>query len=223
LAFAGAGLADTSSISGTVANGGCDAARPTPVAGPSRIDVELSSTSADNSVIAEILGPGGNTVASGSYDTPGGGDYAVRVCSLGSSLDPPRLEYNGMIGTGPAGHPVLQGPAQPTSVGAVLGAQKTVAQAASGRGAVMTRAGLAWFTVRSVANHATLRVYDPVHRVTRVLPGLHPAYGVGFVSLTGSGVKFVAARQGGRTIVTYRSPRFAASGRVVRGSFKVPA
>jgi hypothetical protein len=223
LAFAGAGLAGTSSISGTVANGGCDAARTVTVAGPSRIDVELSSTSADNSVLAEILAPDGKVVASGSYDTPGGGDYAVQVCSLGSSLDPQQLQYTGMIGTGPAGQPVLQGPAQPTPVGAVLGAQRTVAQAASGRGAVMTRAGLAWFTVRSVANRATLHVYDPIHRVTRVLPGLHPAYGVGFVSLTGSGVKFVVARQGGRTLITYRSPRFAASGRVVRGSFKVPA
>jgi hypothetical protein len=223
LAFAGAGLAGTSSISGTVANGGCDAARPVTVAGPSRIEAQISSMSTDNTVIAEILAPGGTVVANGAYDTPGGGDYAVRVCSLYTSHDPPQMEYTGMIGTGPAGQPVLQGPAQPTSVGAVLGAQRTVAQAASGRGAVMTRAGLAWFTVRSVASRATLHVYDPIHRVTRVIPGLHAAYGIGFVSLTGSGVKFVLARQSGHTLITYRSPRFAASGRVVRGSFKVPA
>lgn len=223
LAFAGAGLAGTSSISGTVANGGCDAARPVPVAGPSRIEVQLSSMSTDNTVLAEILAPGGAVVADGAYDTPGGGNYAVRVCSLYTSHDPPQMEYTGLIGTGPAGRPVLQGPPQPAPEGGVLAAQKTVVQAASGRGAVMTRAGLAWFTVRSVASRATLHVYDPIHRVTRVIPGLHAAYGIGFVSLTGNGVKFVVARQGGRMLITYRSHRFATSGRVVRGSFKIPA
>ncbi len=223
LAFAAAGLAGTSSISGTVANGGCDAARSVSVAGPSRIEVELSSTSTDNSVIAEIVAPNGTVVAAGRYDTPGGGNYAVRVCSLGASQDPPQMQYTGMLGTGPAGQAVLQGPAQPSPVGAVLGATRTVTQAASGRGAVMTRAGLAWFTVRSVNNNATLRVYDPVHRVTRVIPGLHATYGIGFVSLAGSGVKFVLANKGGRTVITYRSARFAASGKVVRGSFQIPA
>src|SRR5436190_8576298 len=125
LAFAGASLAGTSAISGTVPNGGCDAARPVPVGGPSRIEVAVSSTSADNSVLGEIVAPGGAVVAAGSYDTPGGGAYAVRVCSLGSSLDPPQLEYTGMIGTGPAGRPVLQGPPQPSPTGGVLGARRT--------------------------------------------------------------------------------------------------
>jgi len=224
LAFAGAGLAGTSSISGTVANGGCDAARPASVAGPSRIDVELSSTSSDGSVVAEIVAPNGKVVATGSYDTPGGGGYSVQVCSLGSSLDPAQMTYSGTIGTGPAGHPVLQGPPQPQpATGGVLGAIKTVKQAASGRGAIMTRSGLAWFTVRSVSNNATLRVYDPIHRMTRVIPGLHATYGVGFVTLTGNGVKFVLVRKGGGALITYRSARFAASGKVVRGSFQIPA
>ncbi|HET8893961.1 MAG TPA: hypothetical protein VFM96_07695 [Gaiellaceae bacterium] len=58
------------------------------MSGPSRIKVALSSTSSDNSVVGQIVAPDGRVVATGRYDTPAGGNYAVRVCSLGSSIDP---------------------------------------------------------------------------------------------------------------------------------------
>src|SRR4051794_18636194 len=93
LAFAAAALAGTSSISGTVPNGGCDADRAVSVSGPARIEVSVSSTSADNSVLGEIVAPDGRVVAAGSYDTPAGGNYSIRVCSFGSSLDPPQIRY----------------------------------------------------------------------------------------------------------------------------------
>jgi hypothetical protein len=217
--YAAAGLAGTSSISGSVPNGGCDGARPVSVGGPSRIEVSVSSTSADNTVIGEIVAPNGNVVATGSYDTPAGGDYSIRVCSLGSSLDPPQLQYSGMIGTGPAGQAVLQGAAQPQpSTGGVLGATTTL-KIASGKGAIMTRSGLAWFTLSSADARATLRVYDPMHHTTRLMKGLHAAYGSSSVTLTGNGVKFVLVRAGGKSQITYRSSAFKAGGKVVRGTF----
>jgi hypothetical protein len=217
--YAAAGLAGTSSISGNVPNGGCDGARPVSVGGPSRIEVSVSSTSADNTVIGEIVAPNGNVVATGSYDTPAGGDYSIRVCSLGSSLDPPQLQYSGMIGTGPAGQAVLQGAAQPQpSTGGVLGATTTL-KIASGKGAIMTRSGLAWFTLSSADARATLRVYDPMHHTTRLMKGLHAAYGSSSVTLTGNGVKFVLVRAGGKSQITYRSSAFKAGGKVVRGTF----
>src|ERR1700704_461284 len=83
LIFAGAGLAGTSSISGTVANGGCDAAKPVPVSGPSRIEVQVASKSGGTNLVAAIVAPSGQIVASDSYDTPSGGAYSVRVCHLG--------------------------------------------------------------------------------------------------------------------------------------------
>jgi hypothetical protein len=223
LIYAAAGLAGTGSISGSVPNGGCDGARPVSVGGPSRIEVSVSSTSADNTVIGEIVAPNGNVVATGSYDTPAGGDYSIRVCSLGSSLDPPQLQYSGMIGTGPAGQAVLQGAAQPQpATGGVLGATTTL-KIASGKGAIMTRAGLAWFTLSSADAKATLRVYDPIHHTTRLMKGLRAAYGSSSVTLTGNGVKFVLVRTGAKSQITYRSSGFKAGGKVVRGTFHLVA
>ncbi len=223
--FAGSGLAGTSSISGSVPNGGCDADRSVPVSGPSRIEVSLSSTSADaNSVIAKIVAPDGTVVATGKYDTPGGGNYAVRVCSLGSSQDSATIQYSGEIGTGPAGQAVLAGPAQPqasTDNSGVLGTTATINQSASGKGAIMTRSGLAWFTLHAVNGTATLRVYDPLHHVTRLVRGLHAAYGSSSVNVTGSGLTFVLVQKSSRMLITYRSPRFATSGKVVRGTFRI--
>jgi hypothetical protein len=225
LAFAAAALADTSSISGTVPNGGCDAARSVNVSGPSRIEVSVSSTSADtSSVLGEIVGSDGRVVAAGSYDTPGGGTYSVQVCSLGSSLDPPQIQYTGLIGTGPSGQPVLQGATQPQPAdnGGVLGATATL-QTVNGKGAIMTRAGLAWFTLTTASGHTTLRVVDPVHHMTRVVKGMQAAYGSGFVRVAGSGVKLVLLHTGASSRITFTSPRFRAGGKVVRGGFDIVA
>jgi hypothetical protein len=224
LAFAATALADTSSISGTVPNGGCDAARPVNVSGPSRIEVSISSTSADNSVLGEIVKSDGSTVA-GSYDTPSGGTYFVRVCSLGSSQDPPEIRYNGLIGTGPSGQPVLQGARQPEPAaenGGVLGATATL-QTVNGRGAVVTRAGLAWFTLHTANGHTTLHVTDPLHHKITVVRGMQAAYGSGTVRVTGSGVRLVLVRSGASSRITFSSPRFKAGGKVVRGGFDIVA
>ena len=222
--YAATAVAGTNSISGSVPNGGCDADRSVPVSGPSRIEVQVSSTSSDGSVVGQIVAPNGSVVATGRYDTPGGGNYAVRVCSLGSSIDPATIQYNGLIGTGPAGQPVLQGPAQPqasTDNGGVLGASTTPLHSAKGKGAVMTRSGLAWFTLNAVNGAATLRVADPIHHVVRLVRGLHAAYGTGLVTLTGNGVTFRLVRSGSRSVIAYSSSRFTTSGSVVRGSFRI--
>jgi hypothetical protein len=222
LVFAAAALADTSSISGTVPNGGCDPARPVTVSGPSRIEVSIASTSADNSVLGEIVAPDGK-VTTGSYDTPGGGTYSIRVCSLGSSLDPPELRYSGLIGTGPSGQPVLQGARQPSPAadnGGVLGATATL-QTVNGKGAIMTRAGLAWFTLSTANGHTTLRVSDPLHHAVRVVKGMRAAYGTGIVRVTGSGVKLVLVRSGAGSRIAFTSSSFKAGGKVVRGRFHI--
>jgi hypothetical protein len=226
LAFAAAALADTSSISGTVPNGGCDAARSVSVSGRSRIEVSVSSTSADtSSVLGEIVASDGTVVATGSYDTPSGGTYSVQVCSLGSSLDPPQIQYNGLIGTGPSGQPVLQGATQPQPAadnGGVLGATATL-QTVNGKGAIMTRAGLAWFTLSTASGHTTLRVVDPLHHSVGVVKGMQAAYGSGFVRVAGSGVKLVLLHTGASSRITFTSPRFKAGGKVVRGGFDIVA
>jgi hypothetical protein len=109
LIYASAGLAGTSPLVGTVPNGGCDLARHVSVSGPSRIEVTVASTSADGSVVAQIVAPNGKVVATGSYDTPSAGDYSVQICSLGSSLDSPQIQYSSLIGMGSAGQRVLSG------------------------------------------------------------------------------------------------------------------
>jgi hypothetical protein len=223
LVFAAAGLADTNSISGTVPNGGCDAARPVTVSGPSRIEVSISSTTADtSSVLGEIVAPDGRVVSTGSYDTPGGGTYSIRVCSLGSSLDPPDIRYTGLIGTGPSGQPVLQGAAQPSDTGGVLGATTTL-QTVNGKGAIMTRAGLAWFTLSTANGRTTLRLTDPLHHAVRVVKGMHATYGSGTVRVTGSGMKLVLTRSGASTRLAFSSSSFKAGGKVVRGRFHIVA
>jgi hypothetical protein len=184
--------------------------------------VSVSSTTADtSSVLAEIVASDGRTVAAGSYDTPSGGSYSIRVCSLGSSLDPPQIQYSGLIGTGPAGHVVLQGASQPQpSTGGVLGATTTL-RIASGKGAIMTRSGLAWFTLSSADTTGSLRVYDPVHHATRMITGLHTAYGSSTVTLMGHGVRFVLVRTAAKSLIAFSSPRFKAGGKVVRGAFHI--
>jgi hypothetical protein len=193
------------------------------VSGPSRIEVSVSSTTADtSSVVGEIVAPDGRVVSTGSYDTPGGGTYSIRVCSLGSSLDPPDIRYTGLIGTGPSGQPVLQGAAQPSDTGGVLGATTTL-QTVNGKGAIMTRAGLAWFTLSTANGRTTLRLTDPLHHAVRVVKGMHAVFGSGVVRITGSGMKLVLTRTGASTRLAFSSSSFKAGGKVVRGRFHIVA
>jgi len=220
LAFAGAAQAGTTSISGSVPNGGCSAARPVPVSGASRVEIAVSANSADTaSIVGEILAPDGRTVATGSYDTPAGGAYSVRVCSLYSSFDPAQLQYSGLLGTGPAGQPAI-----PKQQAQVLGTTATIITAVGGKGAILTRAGLAWFTVRSTpSGMANVVVLDPVHHKRIALVGMTMLSGTNSVLFTGNGVKLFLAGSGTNIRLTFTSRTFKASGKVVRGSFQLAA
>jgi hypothetical protein len=216
---AGAAQAATS-YSGTVANGGCDNSRVVPVSGPSRIEGEVASTSSVDSAYVQIVGPNDTVEAAGtfaSYDTPGAGAYSVRVCTEYSQVDPPSLQYTATYATGPAGQPAL-----PRTQGAVLGASTTLSHNVQGTGAINTRSGLAFFTVRMTSNGAaTIRVYDPRSKQ-------HFAFTNAGVHFLTNGVSFTQGRmtmrltQGGSSErIVYRSPHFSASGKVVRGSYLI--
>lgn len=230
LVFAGSAAAGTTSFSGTVRNGACDAARAVPVSGASRIEVTLASTAQNNTnVLAEIVAPNGQTVAGGSsaaYDTPGGGTYAVRVCSNYEAMSPPQIQYSGLIGTGPAGQRVLVEPLQPQpAMGGVLGARTTLSARVNGRIAIRTRSGLAWFTLHTASNTpTTLRLVDPVHHVTRVVRGMTATYIGKTLRVTGHGLRLVVVHRAGmRDHVSFTSSRFKASGVMVRGRFQIIA
>jgi hypothetical protein len=228
LAFAGSAAAGTASFSGTVANGGCDAARAVPVSAPTRIEVALASTAQDNTnVLAEIVAPSGQVVGGGSrvaYDTPGAGNYSIRVCAVYQAQSPPSLQYSGLLGTGPAGQAVLSGPEQPQpAVGGVLGVQTFVGHRVSGHAAILTRSGLAWFTVRTASNgKATLRIFDPMHRVTRLVKGMTTTVSDKTIRVTGHGLKLVVQTRG-KDRISFTSSRFKATGRVVRGGIQIIA
>jgi hypothetical protein len=103
-----ASAATTQKISGSFPNGGCSATQRVTVQGPSRIESSLSTTSASELYMTQIVDSSGRIVSdTGAYDTPHGGSYGVRVCSLGDPLDPAMMQYTGAIGTGPAGQPAL--------------------------------------------------------------------------------------------------------------------
>jgi len=218
LTFAGTASADPSSFSGSVANGGCDSARAVAVSGPSRIDAQVSSTTASpTSESVQILRPDGSVAANDSYDTPGAGTYAVRVCKTYESLDPPTLHYTVRYATGPAGRPALpQAPAQ----GAVLGATVKLHNSVRGSGAVMTRSGLAWFTVK-LSSTGHVKVYDPVHKKHLLFTNATVTYGASTVRISTSRMTLTIDQSGATDRLSFRSLHFKTSGKVVRGGFTV--
>ena len=222
LALAGTANADPSSFSGSVANGGCDSARSVAVSGPSRIDAQVSSTTASpTSESVQILRPDGSVAATDNYDTPGGGTYAVRVCKAYESLDPPTIQYTVRYATGPAGRPALpQAPAQPQPQGGVLGATATLHNSAHGTGAVMTRSGLAWFTVK-LGSTGRVKVYDPVHKRHLLYTNAAVKYGASTVRITTGRMTLTIDQSGASDRLAFRSPHFKTSGKVVRGGFTV--
>lgn len=225
LAFAGSASAGIDPVSGTVANGSCDAPRAVPVSGPSRIELTVSSTAQNNtSLLAEIVMPNGQFIGAPStvsYDTPGAGSYSVRVCATYAEQNPSQIQYTGKLGTGPAGQPVLTGPAQPQPP---TGGVSTKAIVVSGRAAIMTRSGLAWFTVNTSPNATlSLKIVDPVHHVTRTLKGLKGTYVGKTLRITGKGLTFVLVQTGSPNRVAYTSSGFTATGKVVRGGIHITA
>jgi hypothetical protein len=224
LGFAGSASAGIEPFSGTVANGSCSTVRAVSVNAASRIEVSVSATAQDNnSVLAEIIAANGKLIAgpsSASYDTPGGGTYSVRVCITYAEQNPPQIQYTGQIGTGPAGQPVLTGPTQPQAPAGV----GTKPILVSGKAAVMTRSGLAWFTLSTAPNATmTLKVVDPVHHVTRLVKGLKATKSGQTLRINGQGVKFVLVKGNSGDRVTFTSSGFTAAGKVVRGAFHITA
>jgi len=219
LVFAGVASAEPTTYSGSTPNGGCDGVRAVPVSGPSRIEAQVSSVdSADPSLVyVQILGPNGNVVAQNRYDTPGGGTYLVQVCSYYDHISPPTIRFVARYATGPAGQPAL-----PQTQGAVLGARANVMPTVRGTGAVKTRNGLAWFTVKTSANDlGVVKVFDPKHHkrymFTRAL--IHAT--ANGVRLVQGGMRLTIVKTASGERVSFRSPRFRTSGTIVRGGYNI--
>jgi hypothetical protein len=227
LALAGVAGAEPSTYTGTVPNGGCDGVRAVTVSGPSRIEAQVAAIeSADPALVyTQIIAPSGNVVAQSSYDTSGGGTFLVQVCSYNDQISPPTIRFTARYATGPAGQPAL-----PQTQGGVAGVTTTLSRVVLGTGAVKTRNGLAWITVKKSANGlGVVKVYDPKHHrsylFTRAL--IHfTATGVRLVQGTmrltiqaGTGLTTAQVASGER--ITFHSPKFATSGKVVRGSYLI--
>ena len=218
LAAAGvASAAPPTSISGTVANGGCDSGHAVTVTGPSRIEAHVSSTSATGQVYAEIVSPSGNVDATGRYDTPGSGTYTVRVCSTYDEINPPTLDWRGIYATGPAG----QSPFPPQAQAVPLSARQTGMHDIHGKAAIRTRAGLAWFTVKLHQDgSATVKVFDPVLKRSYLFTGAATTFGASAVHMTAHGMTMTVAHRTTQRIV-FHSHRFQAKGMVVRGGYVI--
>jgi len=226
-AWTGAAAADPTTISGTVPNGGCDATRTVTVSGPSRIEVQVSSTSASTHVYGEIVAPDGTVVAKDAYDTPSGGNYGIRVCSFYAAFDAPNMQYRGIYGTAAAHQPAL--PRQAADIaqtavdtGAVLGATASINHVVYGHGAIRTAAGLAWVTLRA-DNSGHVRV--SIDNVARNLHlhythGMRAVFSQNSVRITGHGVKLTVVDRA-RDAISLRTSRLTASGQVVRGRFRI--
>jgi hypothetical protein len=221
MVFAGTAQAEPTTYSGFVPNGGCEAGRTVTVSGPSRIEIEVSSTSASpNLVFGEIVAPDGKVVAEegGSYDTPSGGTYTVRVCAHDDGISPRTLQFTATYATAPAGQPAL--PRTQAQGGGVLGATTALSRNVHGNGAIRTRFGLAWFSVKKSSNDlGVVKVYDPKHHKRYLFTRALIHFGPSGVTLTQGTMTLKLGQSGSR--VTFRSPRYAASGKVVRGGYLI--
>jgi hypothetical protein len=222
LVWTGSALAGTTQISGTFPNGGCGQTHNVFVGGPSRIDAAVSTTSASNRYWIEIVDGNGNILsANGSYDTKSGGQYGVRVCSPHDLQDPNAMQYSGEIGTGPAGQPALPQQQAQFSFG-VLGKTTTVKSRIIGHGAIITKHGLAWVTVRATdLGQVRVRVDSVGSRVhLNYTSGMRAVFGSSTVRITGHALVLTLVDRGSHDPIAIKSSRLKASGRVVRGGFQ---
>jgi hypothetical protein len=216
LAFAGSASAgQPTSFSGVVSNGGCDTPRTVPVSGPSRIEVHVSSTSAANSVYAEIVSPSGAVVATGKYDTPSGGNYGISVCSYYDEQNSPYIQWTGIYGTGPAGQPAL-----PQQQGGVLGVTATISHDVHGTGAFKTPLGLAHFTLSLDQNGlGIVKVFDPVLKKNLLFTRTNVTFGTNTIRMTKGHMTLTLIKRGSAYRIVFHSPRFAVSGKMVHARF----
>lgn len=217
LVLAGAAQAQPTQFSGVVPNGGCGSDRSVTVSGPSRIEAHVASTAGAANVYAEIVSSSGAVLGTGQYDTSSGGTYGIRVCSYYDDENGPYLQWSGEYGTGPAGQPAL-----PRTVGQVLAATTTLAHNVHGSVAIRTRGGLAWFTVKLDRGLGVVKVYDPQLRKHFLYTRAHVTFGTNLVSMREGGMMLtLRERSGSTSTIAFRSPRFRASGRVVRGNYLI--
>jgi hypothetical protein len=102
----------------------------------------------------------------------------------------------------------------------VLGEQTRVTRDVHGSGAIRTRAGLAWFTVRlSQSGAATVKVFDPMLRQHFLFTGATVSFGTNSVRITTGTMTLTLSRLGSSERVSFHSLRFRASGKVVRGGY----
>jgi hypothetical protein len=222
LAVAAPASAGTQSFSGTVANGACVTAQTVAVTAPSRIEATTSTTSQNpTGVYAEIVGDG-KTVAGGSfasYDTPGAGSYQIRVCATYQQQNSPTLQFTGLLGTGPAGQPVLTQPPQPQPpTGGAPSGGATIPYSVAGKVAIRTSRGLAWFTITTTRTGSqTLRILNP-RLGRRLFTGLHSTATSSTVRVLGNNGLSLTL---GHNRLVFSSSSFKASGKIVRGIYKV--
>lgn len=208
--LAGSGLAaNTVSINGTLANGGCGPVKSLSVAGNQRIVVQVSSTSAETgpastgTVYVQFLSSSGAVVASGpsEYTAPGSGNYGVRVCSVMNNDNPAQLQYSGNIS---------------------LLAPGTVVSVATGKAGIRSHSTMVWFTVSATRAHASMRVDDALHKVhLGASTGLKAVLSVNKVTIAGKGMTLIIMGHGVQQHIVFHSRDYSASGLVARGAITI--
>ena len=223
LAFAGTAAAAPTTYSGTVGNGSCDSSRSVAVTGQQRIEIQVSSTAGATNAYGEILKPDGSRAAIGSYDTPGSGTYAVRVCTYWDEENTPSMQYTATYATGPAGQSPMPQAAQPQpATGGVLGARTTLSRDVRGTGAIRTRAGLAYVTIKLTSSHrATVKVYSPVTKKHYLFTNSAVAFGSNMVRIARGTMHLTLTQSGSTERLSIRSLHLTASGKVVKGSYLI--
>jgi hypothetical protein len=218
-ATAGTGLADTTHFSGSLSDSGCGPVHSITVSSSSRIQASFATSAVSGPTSVQIVDQNGTVVSrSGAYDTPSGGTYGVRVCYQRDPQDEVPISYEGVIQTGPPGVEIK------TQAEQVLGTSATVIHAVNGSGAIRTSSGLATFAVHTASDTGVTRVrFDDAKLRLHInaTSGLHVAYGLNVVTITGKSLRIVLDSRGIRDRVTLQFHRVRAAGPVVRGGWKI--
>jgi hypothetical protein len=231
---ASAGAANTIiRISGTTPFAACGATTPVTVPAPSTITTRVAA-SGSAKIYEQIVDRNGNVLASAespSFTTSASGKFGVRVCSYGDPQDENSpMHYSGLVTFAPAGQPALPAaktraaPATTSKTSTTISPKtsaKVYVTSATGRAAIRTASGLAWFTIDvNTQGVAKVHVMLPGRDVINVMHGLKARFGVNTLILNGQGLSLMLVRNGGVQHLTFKSSQFDASGMVV-GGFKI--
>jgi hypothetical protein len=121
LVVAGGAGAESYAFSGVISGSGCSAVQPLYVAAPAALEADVATSAPGGQVFTELLGPGGEVLATGSRGAQAGtaGTYGVRVCWLQDPRDPDQISYVGNVNVGALSQVA-------PSVGAVAGVSATL-------------------------------------------------------------------------------------------------